>query len=290
MAMLLSKTAKIKWNSKNKKRYTALGYVFTKIKDEFEVNVNDLPDYSKAEVIVKCDYCGTEIKKKWINYVSESKKNDLHKDACKECQRIKAKESMISKYGTSNPMDIEEFRNKQRETSLKKYGYENPSSHPEIRKKVAETNMKRYGGIAPTASDDVKEKVRATCLERYGVENPLAIWDRKGENNPNWKGGVSYEYEGRLSLECLNWKKSVYKKDNYTCQCCGAKNTKGNRVTLNAHHIFNWNDYEDLRYDINNGITLCDKCHINFHREYGRKLNNKEQIDEFIFNHGQKIC
>lgn len=284
--MLLSKTVKLKWNFKNRDRYVSLGYTFTKMKDEFEVNVADLSDYSKVEVMVKCDYCGKVVEKRWINYISESKKNDLHKDACKECQYIKAKESMISKYGTTNAMDVEEFRNKRKETNIKKYGYENPSSSPEIRKKVALTNIERYGGIAPTSSVDVKEKVLATCLEKYGVKSPLALWDRKGENNPNWKGGVSYEYEGRLSLECLDWKKNVYKKDNYTCQCCGAKNGKGKHITLNAHHIFNWNDYEGLRYDINNGITLCDKCHIEFHKIYGKKLNNKEQIDEFIHNHG----
>lgn len=284
--MLLSKTVKLKWNFKNRDRYVSLGYTFTKMKDEIEVNVADLSDYSKVEVMVKCDYCGKVVEKRWINYISESKKNDLHKDACKECQYIKAKESMISKYGTTNAMDVEEFRNKRKETNIKKYGYENPSSSPEIRKKVAITNIERYGGIAPTSSVDVKEKVLATCLEKYGVKSPLALWDRKGENNPNWKGGVSYEYEGRLSLECLDWKKNVYKKDNYTCQCCGAKNGKGKHITLNAHHIFNWNDYEGLRYDINNGITLCDKCHIEFHKIYGKKLNNKEQIDEFIHNHG----
>lgn len=284
--MLLSKTVKLKWNSKNRDRYVSLGYTFTKMKDEFVVNVADLSDYSKVEVMVKCDYCGKVVKKRWINYISESKKNDLHKDACKECQYIKAKESMISKYGTTNAMDVEEFRNKRKETNIKKYGYENISSSPEIRKKVAITNIERYGGIAPTSSVDVKEKVLATCLEKYGVKSPLALWDRKGENNPNWKGGVSYEYEGRLSLECLDWKKNVYKKDNYTCQCCGAKNGNGKHITLNAHHIFNWNDYEGLRYDINNGITLCDKCHIEFHIIYGKKLNNKEQIDEFIHNHG----
>lgn len=30
---------------------------------------------------------------------------------------------------------------------------------------------------------------------------------------------------------------------------------------LEAHHILNWMDYPELRYEINNGITLCHAHH-----------------------------
>jgi NUMOD3 motif-containing protein len=30
---------------------------------------------------------------------------------------------------------------------------------------------------------------------------------------------------------------------------------------LEAHHILNWREYPELRYDINNGITLCHAHH-----------------------------
>ena len=48
--MLISKTAFVKWNSKNKKHYVDLGYTFTKMGDEFEVNVEDLTSGSYAMV------------------------------------------------------------------------------------------------------------------------------------------------------------------------------------------------------------------------------------------------
>lgn len=85
--MLLSKTVLMKWNVKNKQRYIELGYTFTKIKDEFKLNVCDLPEYSKTPVLVRCDYCGKEITKQWINYKSEKKKNPDLKDACRECSK-----------------------------------------------------------------------------------------------------------------------------------------------------------------------------------------------------------
>ena len=51
---------------------------------------------------------------------------------------------------------------------------------------------------------------------------------------------------------------TVLKRDNFTCQMC---NIKGKRVRLNVHHIMKWSSASPLRYDVDNGITLCNKCH-----------------------------
>lgn len=65
----------------------------------------------------------------------------------------------------------------------------------------------------------------------------------------------------RNSSDYCAWRASVYKRDFYTCQNCGAVGGK-----LNAHHIKPFAKYPDLRLDINNGITLCDKCHKLAHK------------------------
>ena len=44
--MLLTKTVKVKWHSTTKKFYVDKGYVFTNYRDEFEIKVEDLQDYS----------------------------------------------------------------------------------------------------------------------------------------------------------------------------------------------------------------------------------------------------
>lgn len=66
--------------------------------------------------------------------------------------------------------------------------------------------------------------------------------------------------EIRRSTEYKEWRKAVFARDDYTCQHCGARGVK-----INAHHIkpFAW--YPDLRTDVNNGITLCVKCHKAVH-------------------------
>ena len=54
-----------------------------------------------------------------------------------------------------------------------------------------------------------------------------------------------------------DWRKKVYKRDSHKCQMPGCKS----RFRINAHHIKRWSDASYLRYDVDNGITLCSKCH-----------------------------
>lgn len=66
--------------------------------------------------------------------------------------------------------------------------------------------------------------------------------------------------EIRRSCEYKKWRKSVFERDDYTCQRCGAIG-----VHLNAHHVMPFAYYPDLRTDIDNGITLCVTCHKAVH-------------------------
>lgn len=105
-----------------------------------------------------------------------------------------------------------------------------------------------------------------------------------GENSPNWKGGISTQRDiDKRTKEYKDWRKKVYERDNYTCAAC--KDDSGGN--LHAHHILNYSHNKDLRYNIDNGITLCDKCHNpsvkgSFHNIYGTKNNTKEQLKEFL--------
>lgn len=68
----------------------------------------------------------------------------------------------------------------------------------------------------------------------------------------------------RKSKEYKDWRKQVFDRDLYTCKKCGQ--IGGN---LNAHHIKEFAKYPKLRYEVNNGITLCESCHKKIHKKKG---------------------
>lgn len=112
------------------------------------------------------------------------------------------------------------------------------------------------------------------CYSKWRSENI------RGENSPSWKPELTQEEREnrRCGIGIPQWRQEVYERDNYTCQCCG-DDRGGN---LNAHHLNGYNWDKEHRTDIDNGVTLCNKCHKKFHDEYGYGNNTKEQFEEFL--------
>jgi hypothetical protein len=81
----------------------------------------------------------------------------------------------------------------------------------------------------------------------------------------------------RRSAQYKDWRRSVYERDCYTCVVCGVL---GGR--LHAHHLNGFAEFPDLRYDTSNGITLCEKDHLEFHRSYGMGNNTAAQFQLFL--------
>ena len=298
--MLLSKTVILKWNSRIKKHYENLGYKYTKMKDSFEVDVNDLTSGSNVLVDVECDYCHRIYQTPWFLYC-KSKDKLVKKDCCNnpECTGKKAQETIREKYHVSNIREIPEINDKIVSTNIERYGVENPFQSKEIMEKIRETNLRKYGVEWYTQTDEFKERYKQTCLEKYGVPNysytDTFIEMMSGDNSPVWKGdNVKIPREWyRNSADYKNWRNFVFSRDNYTCQCCGTHSGNGKAVRLVAHHIQNWASCEELRYDEKNGITLCNDCHVGFHSIYGIKNNTLEQLNEYIYLNNkldEKIC
>jgi 5-methylcytosine-specific restriction endonuclease McrA len=108
----------------------------------------------------------------------------------------------------------------------------------------------------------------------------------KKENHYNWKGGITKTVERiRKNFKYSDWRLKVYERDKFICQKCGAKGGY-----LHAHHIKPFSQIlEELRqqyplldlydiammskelWDINNGITLCEKCHKELHKKDKRE-------------------
>lgn len=281
--MLLSKTTKNKWNPKNKKYYEKKGYVYTAMGEKFEILVEDLTKGSNAVVEVKCDYCGKIFNIPYVNFL-KGRKSGLKRDSCGnvDCLEKKQQEVVFYKYGVENIRKLKCVEEKRLTTIREKYGVDNVFQNQQIKEKIKQTFIQKYGVSCASKSSIVQEKIKTTCLNKYGVPCYLNLdysgEKNMGENNPRWKGGSRVGKRPELdSHEYYMWRKNIFEKYHFTCQRC--KQIGGN---LEAHHIFNYADYKDLRLNEENGIVLCKECHKEFHKKYGKKNNTLLQLKEFL--------
>ena len=108
----------------------------------------------------------------------------------------------------------------------------------------------------------------------------------RGEKNHFWKGGISLLRKRlQMSFKYRQWRSDVFTRDDFTCQGCGVRGG-----ILNAHHIRSYSSiiqqYEittveealncEELWNINNGITYCEKCHGTNWIEY---FKNKMEIE-----------
>ena len=99
---------------------------------------------------------------------------------------------------------------------------------------------------------------------------------RSGIGSYFWKGGLTIiNHIIRKSFKYRQWRSDVFNRDEFYCQKCGIKSGSGKTVYLEAHHINSLSSlinkykittmesavYCEELWDINNGITLCKKCH-----------------------------
>lgn len=81
--------------------------------------------------------------------------------------------------------------------------------------------------------------------------------DRSGDKNWQWAGGVSRAHKYAYSTaEYKIWRKSVFERDDYTCQLCLIRGGY-----LEADHIKCFAHNPDLRLEVSNGRALCKPCH-----------------------------
>lgn len=148
----------------------------------------------------------------------------------------------------------------------------------ETRDKISKNNARYWLGKRRT--EETKEK-----MYRYPKGN--IPWNKgkeftqiKGENNSNWRGGITSVYfKIRGSLKNKEWRSKVFERDNWTCQTCRRRG-----CYLEAHHskkrfadILRDNKILSLEqaekceelWKLENGVTLCLDCHNLTKGRYG---------------------
>lgn len=100
-----------------------------------------------------------------------------------------------------------------------------------------------------------------------------------GKSNPNFNETLKDEdrVDRRNLEEYRGWAKAVKRRDGFKCQVCG-ESPSGQLV---SHHLDNYKDFPELRANVSNGVCLCVKHHLLFHKMFGFKGNTREQFLTF---------
>jgi len=91
-----------------------------------------------------------------------------------------------------------------------------------------------------------------SCADEHGFR-------LSGREHPNFK--EDSRRRGRNSVH-TRWADKVLQRDGYRCRRCGVS---GDKATLHAHHVRPWEFYPALRGSLDNGISLCARCHWEVH-------------------------
>lgn len=119
----------------------------------------------------------------------------------------------------------------------------------ESRRKMSEAAKRRGSnrtGVKHT--EETKQRISEIVRERTP----------RGEAHYAFSHGKAQRHlDDRRKPEYKKWREAVFSRDNYACRKCG--DSKGGN--LRAHHIKGFSSNPDLRFDVDNGITLCHSCH-----------------------------
>lgn len=121
---------------------------------------------------------------------------------------------------------------------------------------VVKKRLRRLGYSIPHGHAGAKKgyKQSAQHIERRRISQRRHLFDM---------ATITREGKERLrkSLEYRTWRDSVFRRDDWTCQECGARSGNGSTVYLEAHHKKSFTKFIALRFDVSNGDTLCKTCH-----------------------------
>lgn len=106
------------------------------------------------------------------------------------------------------------------------------------------------------------------CYGTYRSDNYF------GEKIYNWiqdRTSLKDDHKDRGGQLHRDWSKNVKNRDGWKCKIAN-DNCSGR---LEAHHILGWSDYPELRYELNNGITLC-------HAHHPRKRKDEAELSPYF--------
>ena len=260
--IVISDKVTTKWAGRTKEHYIGLGYEYTRQGDSFNVKVDDLLPCSHVKVLVKCPVCEEQRYTKWFRV--SNKDNTL-------CQKCGASMANVKKLVTGDRFDrLTVIGISVRRGNSGQYYYD--------------CECDCGGSITTQRHSLVSGLTRSCgCLQRESASNIAS--SMVGPLNPMWDESLSDEDRAdrkrMYTAEYRHWRDLVIERDRGMCVCCGEEEC------LCVHHILPYREYVDLRTDVDNGLTLCERCHNEFHSVYGKTEFDQMDLINFVMDYGK---
>lgn len=132
-----------------------------------------------------------------------------------------------------------------------------------------------------THKNKVKNKMAEWCKN-----NPDKVKERgkkvRGEKHYLWNGGVTILNQSiRRMTENRYWQRAIKKRDGKCQECGSVSNLEAHHINpikaiIEANNITNRDEARECLelWDLENGITLCRKCHYNLENRTYNDNNN----------------
>jgi 5-methylcytosine-specific restriction endonuclease McrA len=162
--------------------------------------------------------------------------------------------------GIPKPRSLQAIENLKRAGAKRKGRIRGPMpEETRIKISLATTGKKK------TITKENSGQFKKGLVPTNGFKIGLVPWNKGGHHSPEScvKMSLSRRKKGQAqckgSIDYKEWKKAVFERDKYICQDCLTANN------LVAHHIITWKDNPELRFEVDNGRTLCNSCHGYLH-------------------------
>ena len=152
---------------------------------------------------------------------------------------------------------------------------------PMLGKKHSEETKLRMS-LASKGKQKSQEHIQNMIKSKIGVPHMLTDAGKKsfsekmkGENNPKWiknRKNLVGRHDRRFhDTEYKQWVMNVRNRDGWKCKISN-RSCSGR---LETHHILGWKSHPELRYQTNNGITLC-------HFHHPRKKDDEKKLSPYF--------
>jgi 5-methylcytosine-specific restriction endonuclease McrA len=145
---------------------------------------------------------------------------------------------------------------------------------PETLEKMSPSHMGLKNALGAKHSPEAIEAKRIRQLGRkYSLETRNKVRASKmGEKNPAWKDGrSSITKQVRECYKNRQWRSDIFTKDNFSCVFCGQRGglLEADHYPKSFSSIFDEYEIRTIEdafnceefWNLNNGRTLCRKCH-----------------------------